>query len=345
MSQIRRFGRRGLIVVAAFATLMLSAEAIAGGCAPRRGYYRTTHFTNGYYHGPYNYYPSRRYRSSRYYPSRYRHHHYSRYRNRDCGPYGYGYGYTYFRRPLRYAGYASFPVRDVRYVCSSCGGYGCSSTCGEPGPGERGRAVRSAVPPASVMVISSADRKAARDPAVVAATWKMLEDGNPHEALLDFTRLATAAPKSAQPKLGYGLSAALTGDDYNAQWAIRRALLVDPDGVREFRASPALLEQLRGLASRYDARESSEQTADSQFLAASVQYLLREYDDAQVTLEPVLASGDRQRSTMALRDLVEAQRSVIGTETLVQAPATDSPAPEKTTEETPAQLASSRGGK
>ena len=123
MSRIRLFGRRGLIALAVLATLMLTAEVLAGGCRTgRRSYVRTTHFSGGYYHGPYNYYPSRRFTRGRYYPSYRRHHHYYRYRDRYCGPYGYGYGYTYFRRPLRYAGYASFPVRDVRFVCSSCGG-------------------------------------------------------------------------------------------------------------------------------------------------------------------------------------------------------------------------------
>ena len=157
--------------------------------------------------------------------------------NATWGGYGYGrhayYGGHYYPS-YRYGGHRGYGHR--RYS----GYYGLS---------------RSLSYGASRDYDSSYDRSANSGVVTGAITsadgWTLLEDGETGQALQVFGAAAAQAPNEGQPKAGYAVAAALSGDYQRGVWAMRRALRIDADALHYLRLKARITGHISGLLPHY----------------------------------------------------------------------------------------------
>jgi len=133
--------------------------------------------------------------------------------------------------------------------------------------------------------------------------WARLAHGEARAALRSFAKLAPAAPRTAGPKVGYALALAELGRHDKAARAMRRALRIDPEGVRYLTVPEPVHEHLGDLAETYHHHAERDSGADSMFMAAALHYLRDEPKQAHVLLAHV-DRHDEPLSTTNLRKLV-----------------------------------------
>lgn len=134
----------------------------------------------------------------------------------------------------------------------------------------------------------------------LAPGWRLLAEGRPDRAMIIFARAADRSPYEGQPKVGYSIACALMGDHEKAEWAMRRALRIDPEVVQHTPATGAMKRRLMNLAARYERGDS----AGDAFMLASVQHALGREDAATAAIEMAAARGDSSEEASNLRGLL-----------------------------------------
>jgi len=149
--------------------------------------------------------------------------------------------------------------------------------------------------------------------------WEFLGEGDAVRALGRFTGQKLTRPGDALPMIGYGIGAALYGDDWAALQSLRDALRAGPDVVRRFEASDGVADRIRELIDQYTAQiDASDDAQRAKLLAASLHCLLHEYDAAR----GIIADLDEGRGDVrALADFIAATTGEGG----VDEPAGDEP--------------------
>lgn len=227
--------------------------------------------------------------------------------------YGPGYGYSpYYYRGYNYSpyyrGYAYAPPYYRGY--SSGGSYeepiavapdAPSGTSGQSGDGRvyRSEPQRSAESGQGGAATGSMN-------VMDGAGWSLLAEGSYPGALASFAAQAQSAPTRGVPKVGYALSAAAAGDPGRGVWAMRRAFLSDPDSIEYVVMDERLRLQVEQLVQRYQERlDGTGPGAGSEFMMASLHYLLGDTEAARGSIEQALHSGDRSESTRNLQRLID----------------------------------------
>jgi len=128
--------------------------------------------------------------------------------------------------------------------------------------------------------------------------WSLFVDGKSTEAMPMFAEAAMLRSTDAQPRLGYGLAAAATGQDMVASWAIRRALTADPNVMVDLELTDERRDVLAGTFSDYTSIEDgpADQVRDKLVIAATLAVLLG--DDAVMKQSLTRLLDMNQRDTV-----------------------------------------------
>ena len=126
--------------------------------------------------------------------------------------------------------------------------------------------------------------------------WVHLREGRPAKALDVFAREAPHHPSDGAIKVGYALATAARGDRSRGAWAMRRALLTDPNALHYIHLDDKLRPLVRRLISAYA------HSPPDTFMLAALHYLLRDGEAARKAIHQ--ASGDRAASTKNLARLI-----------------------------------------
>jgi hypothetical protein len=227
------------------------------------------------------------------------------------GGYGYSpYLWTRYERPgaFEFHRWRLPPERRLRYtdtpIAQRWGGYSSSEGLGypfaedysnnaffrrqvdahrfdQPVPSGRFEGAAAARARAGVVAVSIDHLLQYPAPTLDDPGWDLLCEGETIKALGRFTGQKMTRPGDALPLIGYGIAAALYGDDQAALESFRDALRAQPQVVRRFKASDGVEQRIRELIDRYsEPAEDAEDAQRASLLAASLHCLLHEYDAA-----------------------------------------------------------------
>ena len=138
--------------------------------------------------------------------------------------------------------------------------------------------------------------------------WSLLSADQPNirGAMDAFANQAERYPDRGVPKIGYGLTAALQGNDEKAAWAMRQAVLRDSESLKAVPVDGVVANHLRDLAARYESRLSDGfSRADDAFMLAALRFIQREYAAAQSAINAAIRSGDNEATTARLKEMIE----------------------------------------
>ena len=145
----------------------------------------------------------------------------------------------------------------------------------------------------------------------IGSGWPRITEGKYTDALAIFTREANLHPTRGVPKVGYALSAALSGDSKSGVWAMQRAFIIDPSSIEYIRLDERLRARIEELIEHYQGRVvGSDRIEGAEFMVASLHYLLGDSTAARTAIDVTLGDGGRAASTRNLRGLLEAQPAV-----------------------------------
>ncbi len=135
--------------------------------------------------------------------------------------------------------------------------------------------------------------------------WKLFGDGKPYDALRVFAQEATDDAKDGVAKVGVALAAADTGDLARGVWSMRRALRVDPEGLRYVPIDRRSAGRVRQLMVEYRKEQSApEKRRDHAFMLAALHYLLDEDEAARDEVRLAIEYGDRSNSANNLSKIL-----------------------------------------
>lgn len=146
----------------------------------------------------------------------------------------------------------------------------------------------------------------ARRSAAAQGGWARLAAGDPTDAQRAFAQRARNDPQAAGPKVGFALASAAGGDLERGVWAMRRALRIDPEGVRYVGLDGDVHTRVADLVARYEYADEMMAAPDAAFMRAALHYLLDEDTEARSALEDARAGGDQAASTFNLERLLAA---------------------------------------
>ncbi len=154
---------------------------------------------------------------------------------------------------------------------------------------------RAAVPPY---------REVPRDPyARYRAGWDALASGDLYKARAYFSARATASPHDPAPKVGFALARAASGQDDQAEWAMRRAIRYGLRDARDRLPMYDLQPVLARLASRYENRARAYH--DRWLMVAAVRYLMGEDEKAAHAADEALEYDRHDKDAHRLLRLTE----------------------------------------
>jgi hypothetical protein len=112
---------------------------------------------------------------------------------------------------------------------------------------------RTSEPPVfEVVAVGGADAAPAqRPPSRADRAWDLLGRGDAKSALREFAVLALRSPPRAEPKVGYGLAAAMLGKHETAEWAMRRAVDTNAEALHDLALDDRLTEPVKRLLGHY----------------------------------------------------------------------------------------------
>lgn len=125
--------------------------------------------------------------------------------------------------------------------------------------------------------------------------WSLLSEDNASDALPLFAEAAMLRSTDAQPRLGYGLAAAATGQDMVASWAIRRALAADPHAMTNVPMNDGLRAALTSVLADDAAVEDgpADQARNRLVIAATLAVLLGDDDAMKQSLTRLMELNER----------------------------------------------------
>jgi hypothetical protein len=137
--------------------------------------------------------------------------------------------------------------------------------------------------------------------------WAHLSANQPDlRAAIDaFATEAERFPDRGTPKIGYAITQALTGNEDKAAWAMRQAVLRDPDSLKSVPADGVVANHMRDLVARYENRLADGfSRADDAFMLAALRFMQREYAAANAAITTAQKTGDTDAATFKLADLI-----------------------------------------
>lgn len=141
--------------------------------------------------------------------------------------------------------------------------------------------------------------------------WALLREGKSRDAQAAFGGEAARRPGSGQPKAGFAIASALSGDHVMAAWSMRRALRLDPDGVRQLELEASLHRTALLLIDDYASAGGAElDRRHALIMQAALHYLLREQQPARRALEAAVALGENNPGADNLRKLIDSLETV-----------------------------------
>ncbi len=136
--------------------------------------------------------------------------------------------------------------------------------------------------------------------------FELLEHGRAGAALTQFAAIAEDERHATLPKVGYGLAAAMRGDHRKAAWALRRAIVIDPESLLYIPVTASLRERLEAVAFHYQAQvEERGGRVDDWFLYSAMRFILGDVEAAAYAAENAISRGD---STVAASALLRTAR-------------------------------------
>jgi len=135
--------------------------------------------------------------------------------------------------------------------------------------------------------------------------WQLFAKGRIGDAQKVFTRAEVDDPKDAVAKVGLALTAAESGDLKRGIWAMRRALRVDPQGVRYVPVDRRVGERIHSLIATYRRHADDEyKRLDYAFMLSALYYLVNENQNALEQVQLAIGYGDTSDSTDNLDKLL-----------------------------------------
>jgi tetratricopeptide (TPR) repeat protein len=135
--------------------------------------------------------------------------------------------------------------------------------------------------------------------------WDLLKKGRSHTALDVFSKIAESYPESGEPKLGYAIAAAESGQLSKAVWAMRRALEYDSQFFRLFSMDVRLERKITHLTGKYRGHSHGLEKHDAHFMIASLHYLLGNRQECLQAIEKIKKANDYSPSARNLYHLAE----------------------------------------
>ena len=141
-----------------------------------------------------------------------------------------------------------------------------------------------------------------------SSPWANLANNKPRTALRTFGRLASQDPDNGMHKVGYAIAAGLQGDYKRAEWAMRRAFRIDPNGIKFITKNKDLNYKVMELSGTYSRLvKNSINNANASFMHATVSYLQKDFDTAKSAITKAIKNGDADESTQNLLSLIQAK--------------------------------------
>ena len=139
----------------------------------------------------------------------------------------------------------------------------------------------------------------------IGAGWRLYGEGKSYDALRVFAQQASRDEEDGVAKVGVALAAAETGDLARGVWSMRRALRIDPEGLRYVPIDRRVGERIRHLMVEYRRNPgSAEKRRDHAFMLSALHYLLDENDAARDELRLAVEFGDRTNSVNNLEKIL-----------------------------------------
>lgn len=136
--------------------------------------------------------------------------------------------------------------------------------------------------------------------------WALLGANDTRSALDAFAAAAEQSAQSGVAKVGYSLTAAFLGDDAKSVWALRRALLVEPESLNKIPLTAPIQNQLHAVAQRLQTRVTEGfYRSDDLFLIAALQFVDGQYPAADAALTRAISQGDKEQTTATLKTLID----------------------------------------
>ncbi len=146
-------------------------------------------------------------------------------------------------------------------------------------------------------------RDVPRDPYARDRTgWDVLASGDLYRARAYFSDQAIARPHDPVPRVGFALARAASGQDDQAEWAMRRAIRSGLKGARDRLPMDDLQPVLARLATRYEGRARAYH--DRWLMVAAVRYLMGEDEKAAHAADKALGYDRHDRDAQRLLALV-----------------------------------------
>ncbi len=139
----------------------------------------------------------------------------------------------------------------------------------------------------------------------IEAGWDLVKKGRSHTALEVFGRLAKSNPAAGEPKLGYAIAAADTGQLSQSVWSMRRALQFGPGAFQMFAPDLRLRGTLERQVVKFKGRSHKLPQKDAWLMQASLYYLLGDADACLAAIEKSKNAKDTSDSAKNLYYMAE----------------------------------------
>ena len=101
--------------------------------------------------------------------------------------------------------------------------------------------------------------------------WSMLASGDNRGAMKYFGDFASTHTSAPEPKAGYALAATAAGDIETGAWAMRRALALDPNVVRQMQNKESMQGTMSQLAGQlHESLQANPNQSDASFLLSAL---------------------------------------------------------------------------
>ncbi len=130
--------------------------------------------------------------------------------------------------------------------------------------------------------------------------WNLVKKGRSNTALEVFGRLAKSNPGAGQPKLGYAIAAADTGQLSQSVWSMRRALQFGPGAFQMFVPDLRLRGTLERQVIKFKGRSHKLPQKDAWFMQAAIYYLLKDSENCLNAIDKIKKAEDNSDSAKNL---------------------------------------------
>ena len=140
---------------------------------------------------------------------------------------------------------------------------------------------------ATINLVSLVETEMKSIPMSHGSGWDLLADGRNQDAIHEFVKDIEANGKAGEPKLGYGVAFAATGDFEKAAWAIRRAFEVDAENVSDIMLDGKLRPVLEKITQSFEKTEAMPLDKDKALVLGTLYQLQGDLEGAEFLITQV----------------------------------------------------------